>query len=74
MIGQILVINDKTDPKVEVKFLPEGFGICSFSFDYDKNDEKTIDEKFEMADKCFDALTLSTLESAIGDMISQMMD
>jgi len=55
-IGQLLVKQDTGDNGVEVRvfFEPEGYGVCSISFDYKDDPE---DLQWEKTDKLFNEMT-----------------
>ncbi len=61
--GQILVIkdtNEKHQPQVSVKFIPQGLGVCGPDFAFSDEDE---DLAWEKVDKLFDSLEFEQVES-----------
>lgn len=62
--GQILILQDQTDPKLSIMVYPEGFGIITLSNEY---------ESFEDCDDVFDSIDsdmANELASGIFDSLS----
>lgn len=48
-IGQVLVVQDQTDPEVKISLIPEGLGLCGPTFTFDDFDK--CDEFFSKLDR-----------------------
>ena len=61
--GQILIIQDQSDPKLSIMVYPEGFGIITLSNEY---------ESFEDCDDVFDSIDTDTANKIADGIFSSL--
>lgn len=61
--GQILIIQDQSDPKLSIMVYPEGFGIITLSNEY---------ESFEDCDDVFDSIDCDAADEIAGGIFSSL--